>query len=342
MRRIIKRLVALSIESSCDDTCYTSVYKYSKKLLFRNFSLKHSSFLNFFGGVFPRLSSVCHGKTYSKANINLGTKLIALTAGPGIKECLFSGRNYAGLGRNKDRIKQVNHLHSHLIVSLPAGFFSYPFLGLVLSGGHTLIVLCLRPGNYVTLGQSYDDSVGDCYEKVLRGIFPNKLGSNFHELIHECYEKWNKSTNALSFDKPIKMNESSSLNFSFCGMKTFYLGKMGLVGPENIAIALLNHINEIILINIIRSLLILRETMYFPKCLVFGGGFTSNNIFRNLCHKYLNCLNIKFYFPNQKYSVDNSFMIFKSSTYDIKYKLGLDSIKGPKEVWGLNELKCDE
>lgn len=344
MRKIVKKLVAYSIESSCDDTCYSLFYANSGRLVSKNFSFKHSSFLNFFGGVYPRLSSLCHFKTYTKTNTKICTRLIALTFGPGIKECLYSGKNFTKACFKNDKIRPVNHLHSHLIVSLPPNFFDYPFLGLILSGGHTIMSLCIAPGSYIVLGQSYDDSIGECYEKVLRGIFPNKLGSNFHNLVQEHYKGFKESLDSSLTNKLfLKLNESPySLNFSFCGMKTFYMNQIGTGDSQKFCMTFMNQLTETVLVNIFKSHLILRESAYFPKCIVFGGGFSSNEIFREICHKNFKNLDLKVYFPNQKYSIDNSFMIGKASIYDIKYKLKLGAYKNPKEKWGLNELKCDE
>jgi N6-L-threonylcarbamoyladenine synthase len=344
MRKVIKNIVAYSIESSCDDTCYSSFYESSGKLISKNFSFKHSSFLNFFGGVYPRLSSLFHFQTYSESNIKPQINLVALTFGPGIKECLNSGDNFTRSRFKNDLIKPVNHLHSHLIVSLPTNFFNYPFLGLVLSGGHTIISLCISPGSYIVLGQSYDDSIGECYEKVLRGLFPNKLGSNFHQLIQDHYQGTNKFPNSyLDINTSPKTTEFPySLNFSFCGMKTFYSNQIKSKDSGGFCFTFMNHLIEMILNNIFKSLLILRESIYFPKCIVFGGGFSSNEIFRELCFKNLSILNLKMHFPAQRYSVDNSFMIGKTSLYDIKYKIKTNENKKPKEKWGLNELKCDE
>lgn len=120
------------------------------------------------------------------------------------------------------------------------------------------------------------------------------------------------------------------------------LNKSGFYPSKDIVYKTLNFLIEPIITNIFSSLICLKGTNYFPKCIVFGGGFTANLVLRSLVKEHLLPFHLKIIFPEFKYSKDNSHMIFKTALFDIKYKERMNINKKTKPSWPLNEIKCDE
>lgn len=213
-------MLILSIESSCDESSAAILQDSRLLALETRTQTVHRSY----GGVVPELAGRSHlqlmdavvqtaAQQAGRALVNVD--LVAATAGPGLVGSLLVGINYArGLATALDRpFRAVHHLEAHLwSAELSAGELPRPFLVLLVSGGHTLLILVHGLRDYHVLGSTRDDALGEAYDKVgkLLGLsFP--AGAEVDRLAAEG--------DPTRFAFPVPMSDSST-DFSFSGLKT--------------------------------------------------------------------------------------------------------------------------
>lgn len=216
-------MITLGIETSCDETSF-SVVRDERKVL-SNIVVSSLKEHEPYGGVVPEIASRSHVETVlsclenalKKAKISPeGIDLIAVTQGPGLMGSLLVGLAAAkalGLALRKP-IVGVDHVIAHIY----AGFLSdptlsFPCLGLVISGGHTLLIRMDSPGRVRVLGRTIDDAAGEAFDKVAKILglgYPG--GPEIDRLSRGA------NPNHFFFTRPYLSNES--LNFSFSGIKT--------------------------------------------------------------------------------------------------------------------------
>lgn len=215
-----KPVVALGIESSCDETSLALV---KEGKLLGHVLASQSDLHALFGGVVPELASREHyryiGRLYDELMARVGKEKDAITdicvaRGPGLLGSLLVGVAFAkalALGLNANLIG-VNHLHAHLLAAGLEGELSFPALGLLVSGGHTNLYRIESPSAFIQLGKTLDDAAGEAFDKIGSHLgFPYPAG----RLINEAAER---GTPSLSFPLPYLQNDN--LDFSFSGLKT--------------------------------------------------------------------------------------------------------------------------
>lgn len=207
----------LGIETSCDDTAAAVVGEQGVLS-----DLTHSQVIhNTYGGVVPELAARAHvekvGPVVQAALGQAGLRrpdAVAATAGPGLLGAVLVGLAYAkALAAAWDvPFVGVNHLEGHLLSSLldpdPPTF---PFLALVVSGGHTTLYRCDALGDYAVLGETVDDAAGEAYDKVARML---GLGYPGGPAVDRLAAQGDPA--AVAFPRPLP----GDLNFSFSGLKT--------------------------------------------------------------------------------------------------------------------------
>jgi N6-L-threonylcarbamoyladenine synthase len=217
-------MITLGIETSCDETAvalYDSENGLIGEAVFSQIEL-HGEY----GGVIPELASRDHCQKithiYKKALGDIDSSYIdqiAYTAGPGLLGTLLIGENFAqglALALNKPLIP-VNHLEGHLMAPFLTGDkLDFPFLTLLVSGGHSLIIDVKGLNDYEILGQSRDDAVGEAFDKVAKLI---GLGYPGGPEIEKMAERGDP--NKFNFPQP--MLHSDDYDFSFSGLKTSVL-----------------------------------------------------------------------------------------------------------------------
>ncbi len=219
-------MIVLGIETSCDETAAAIVENGTKIL--SNVVVSQIDVHKEFGGVVPELASRKHIEAISivvtKALKDAGVEFcdvdaIAVTRGPGLVGSLLVGIGAAkGLALAlKKPICGVNHLHGHLFSAwLENDRMEFPFVGLVVSGGHTSLFEVSSPLDIEVIGKTRDDAAGEAYDKVskLLGLgYPG--GAIIEKLASEI------SSNGLNF--PRALMEPGNLDFSFSGLKTAVL-----------------------------------------------------------------------------------------------------------------------
>lgn len=216
----------LGIESSCDET---GVAVYGRDLGLMSHVLHTQIPMHAeYGGVVPELASRDHIKRLvpltrlALEQAGIGQQDLAAvcyTAGPGLIGALLTGAMYAGALAYALKIPAVpvHHMEAHLLAPMLEKVKpSLPYVALLISGGHTLLILVENPGEYQLLGQSVDDAVGEAFDKTakLLGIpYPGGPG----------LEKLAMQGDAAAFNFPRPMLHSKELDFSFAGLKTAVL-----------------------------------------------------------------------------------------------------------------------
>lgn len=331
---IPRTMKLLSIESSCDDTGISifeingGVQSASFKVLANNTNSQINIHIPY-GGVFPALAKREHAKNLpilleaSLLQSKLKTKekpvdAIAVTYGPGLEMCLWEGITFAKNLAKKWNVPLIptNHMEGHVlsVFGKDKGKFTIPkvktpMLALLVSGGHTQLVLMKKWMQYEIIGESLDDAVGEAFDKVARTLgLPYPGGPQISRLAEELRKKGKQS----SFTLPRPMIHAKNFNFSFSGLKTAVLylvrdlGGLEKISPkvkaeialefENAAIECLTHKTRKVI------------EKYGIKTLAVGGGVAANQHLRNEMKK-LTGTKIKLLFPTQALSTDNSLMI---------------------------------
>lgn len=229
----------LGIETSCDETAAAVL---EDRTVLSNVILSQAAEHGPFGGVVPELASRRHVETIeavvSRALDQARSRareldLIAVTAGPGLPGALIVGFAFAkslawAIGRP---LYPINHLEGHIAAArLDIPDLSYPFLALLVSGGHTELVWVNGPGDCDVLGRTLDDAAGEAFDKVgtLLGLaYP--AGREVEMLA--------KGADAGRFEFPRPMSKRKGLDFSFSGLKTAVAVRLARMSQEEKASA---------------------------------------------------------------------------------------------------------
>ena len=305
----LKLMKILGIETSCDETG-VAVYD-SERGILSNQIYSQVKVHAPFGGVVPELASRDHirktlpliRRTLNESHIDLSViDGIAYTAGPGLIGSLMVG---AGIGQNlawaleKPAIG-VHHMEAHMLAPLIADQKpDIPYLALLVSGGHTLIVRVDGIGNYRILGESLDDAAGEAFDKVAKLLGLSYPGGPALAKLAES-----GVPNRFRFPRP--MTDRPSLDFSFSGLKTAVLTKVREQHTLNeqtradIAYAFEDAVVETIEIKCERAL---KEQNI--ESLVLGGGVAANTRLRERLER----LNASVYYAPLELCTDNGAMI---------------------------------
>ena len=305
-------MLILGIESSCDETagavCKDGKIK-SNVVLSQEIHHK-------FGGVVPEIASREHDsqinsiilKALDKANITFpDINAIAVTYGAGLMGALLVGLNYAkglSIALNIPFVG-VNHLEGHLYASfITYPKMEYPYLCLLVTGGHTQIWEVQSPGDYVLHSTTVDDAAGEAFDKGARILGLSYPGG-------PEIEKMAKNGDSQKYSFSIPEVKSNPLNFSFSGLKTALLYKCRELSNEENEANISNlaaSYQEAILKSLFKRLNQVIELTGIDRVSIVGG-VAANKRFRELAHTLENDIMIEIYFPTAEYCTDNAAMI---------------------------------
>ena len=212
----------LSIETSCDETAASLIETDTKQILSDVIysQIEHS----LYGGIVPDIAAKTHLNRIesivkkalldSSCDMNKVDK-IAVTSHPGLIGSLLIGSMFAkGMAIAwKKPIFSINHLYAHALIARMFFDVPFPYICLLISGGHTQIMLMESPVNIQIIGKTLDDSSGECFDKVARMIGLEYPGGPLIEKLALCGDP-----DSISF--PIPLKGDKSCNFSFSGLKT--------------------------------------------------------------------------------------------------------------------------
>lgn len=305
-------MITLGIESSCDETA-CAVLRNENELLSNIVATsldKHKEF----GGIVPEIASretlKCIDAVYRKALEAAKIEqeeidLIALTKGPGLIGSLLVGLSFGkalSYGLNIPFIG-VSHLEAHL-----SGAFidkkrpEAPFIGLVISGGHTSLVHS-RDGRYVPIGATVDDAVGEAFDKVAKIL---GLGFPGGPIIDDLAKRGNPD--AIKFTKPKLKND---FDFSYSGIKTAVLYyKKDLADWESRVNDICASFQKAAISWLVEKTMLACEKKKVG-CVVVGGGVSANSLFREEIKKETKKRDYDLFLPELKFTNDNAAMIAK-------------------------------
>ena len=306
----------LGIETSCDETG-VAVYEARRGLLAHRLHSQAQQHAEF-GGVVPELASRDHVKrlaglvnaTLDDAGLRKSDLSgVACTAGPGLIGALLAGLVFGGgLARALGvPLVGVHHMEAHLLAPLLEGDSpEFPYLALLVSGGHSLLVDVRGYGDYAVLGESLDDAAGEAFDKGAKLL---GLGYPGGPEIARLAEQGEPGR----FTLPTPMRGRRDLNFSFSGLKTALLYKvrdltahkpLDETDRASLALALETAIVESLLDRTARAL---DETGH--GSLVVAGGVGANRRLRSQLKEMCDESGVGLYYPRAEYCTDNGAMI---------------------------------
>ncbi|HMB17319.1 MAG TPA: tRNA (adenosine(37)-N6)-threonylcarbamoyltransferase complex transferase subunit TsaD [Candidatus Paceibacterota bacterium] len=334
----------LSIETSCDETGLSLIsiegdLSSLKINILEELVATQIEVHREYGGVVPGLARREHEKNlpilFNKMKpTKLNPDLLSVTVGPGLDPCLWSGINYTQKIHEEYfsdiPLVGVNHLEGHLFSFVLDDEFKikenkysvknieeyFPAIGLVVSGGHTIIIHMRSLTDWEILGQTRDDAVGEAFDKVARLIdLPYPGGPEI--------EKLSKDYNGEKLNFPEPMIHSKDYDFSYSGLKTHILYHLRDNPDENKS-AVAYSFQEAAFAPLVKKCKkAVRE--YDANSILLSGGVAANNTLKNKLKHLSKKLNISFKSAPIKYNTDNGTIIAISSYInklsDKKYKL---------------------
>lgn len=301
----------LAFETSCDDTA-VAIYDDKQGLLAHRVHSQNEVH-RAFGGVVPELASRDHAlkllplllATLREANCSLqNIDLIAYTRGPGLSGALLVGSMFAkslGLALSKPTLG-VHHLEGHILAPfLESQAPTFPFLALLVSGGHTQLIHVKALGEYEVIGESLDDAAGEAFDKVAKLLgFPYPGGPALAALADQSQAGRYRFTLPLSQDP---------YNFSFSGLKTAVMQAwrvcpQGETDKAEIAYAFQETVIESLVRKATNAL-----TLTGVKQFVIAGGVSANRLLRERVDKLAKDLSIQVFYPRLAFCTDNAAMI---------------------------------
>lgn len=322
----------LAIETSCDETAFAlvaaqgglekPVFKIEKSVIASQIAL-HAEW----GGVVPNIAKREHLKNLPlifrksfRPLIEKGLKidLLAVTVGPGLEPCLWTGVNFAkqtyqDLKTKNPKLKLagVNHLEGHLYSFLAQKRINpksqipnsktFPAIGLIVSGGHTILLLMKSLTEWRKIGETRDDAAGETFDKVARML---KLPYPGGPLI----EKMARAGNPQAINFPRPMLNQDNYDFSFAGLKTsvlYYLKeKGGEMNQEDVAASFQAAAVETLTAKTMRA-----AEKFQARSVILAGGVAANKNLRKILRKETAKRKINFFAPAAALNTDNAAMI---------------------------------
>lgn len=329
----------LGIETSCDETGIALVeakggLRAPRFKVLKNFVASQIKIHAPFGGVVPNLAKREHLKNLPlllkklTANELKAIKLISVTVGPGLEPALWTGINFAqelcsklkasaesGLasgGKNpKLKIVGANHLEGHLYSFLLPNSYSnilknirirnlFPAIALIVSGGHTILLLMESFSKWKKLGETRDDAAGEAFDKVARMLnLPYPGGPEIEKFAHKG------NSDVIPLPRP--MMTQKNYDFSFSGLKTsalYHLRDNPKANKADVAASFQKAAIEVLVAKTIRA-----AKEFDAGSVLLSGGVAANKSLRKNLRAAANKIGARFLVPDFKYNLDNAAMI---------------------------------
>ncbi|MEM5792862.1 MAG: tRNA (adenosine(37)-N6)-threonylcarbamoyltransferase complex transferase subunit TsaD [Candidatus Aenigmatarchaeota archaeon] len=344
----------LSVDTSCDET---SAAVCENDRLLSNVVSSQIDLHSKWKGVVPIIAKRAHQEriddVINEALKRSGCKFheidfYAVTIGPGLAIALEVGiKKILELSKKYDKpIIPVNHMEGHIysnfIKNRNGKYYNnlkkikFPIVCLLISGGHTEIVLMNDHGEYQLLGETLDDAVGEAFDKVAR---PLNLGYPGGPIIEDFARK-----GSPKFNLPLPMKRRKDFNFSYSGLKTACIIKIEELKKEygnnfysivpDFCASFQKTITESLLFKIKKVL-----EKYEIKQILIGGGVIRNDYIRKMFRKELKNRAIDLVLPHKKFCTDNAAMIGVCAYYKVKRG---EYFRNPNKIDRIPNLKIDE
>jgi N6-L-threonylcarbamoyladenine synthase len=306
----------LGIETSCDDTGI-AVYHTTRGLL-SHALYSQTAMHSDYGGVVPELASRDHirrvlplvKQTLSEAKLELkNLNAIAYTQGPGLAGALLVGSSFAVALSFALKIPAigVHHLEGHLLsplLSTTAPLF--PFVALLVSGGHTQLMEVYGVGQYRLLGETVDDAAGEAFDKTAKLLGLSYPGG---PAISILADKFSKSGKVSNFTFPRPMLHSGNLNFSFSGLKTAVLTLSNKHKITQEIQAEIAYAFQEAAVDVLTQKSMAALTQTGLKQLVVAGGVSANCQLRESLSRHAKEIGATVFYPAHEFCTDNGAMI---------------------------------
>ncbi|OZU87387.1 tRNA (adenosine(37)-N6)-threonylcarbamoyltransferase complex transferase subunit TsaD [Virgibacillus indicus] len=319
----------LGIETSCDETA-VAIVKNGREIISNVVASQIESHKRF-GGVVPEIASRHHveqmtivlEEAISKSKLDWDDiDAVAVTEGPGLVGALLVGVNSAkalAFAKQKPLIG-VHHIAGHIYANRLVSEFQFPMLALIVSGGHTELVLMKEHGNYEVIGETRDDAAGEAYDKVARMLkLPYPGGPQIDRLAAMGEE---------TIDFPRAWLEDDSYDFSFSGLKSAVINKIHnakqrgeQLKDEDIAASFQASVIDVLTKKTVRA-----AKEFNVKQVIVAGGVAANKALRAELETQFKTLEIPLVIPPLKLCTDNAAMIAAAGaiSYEQGKRSGLD------------------
>lgn len=329
-----KDKIILGIETSCDETA-ASIVKNGNTILSNVVASQIESHKRF-GGVVPEIASRHHveqmtivlEETIRQAEIGWDEiAAIAVTEGPGLVGALLVGVNAAkalAFAKSKPLVG-VHHIAGHIYANRFQDEFEFPLLALIVSGGHTELVLMKEHGHYELIGETRDDAAGEAYDKVARMLkLPYPGGPEIDRLAQ---------AGEATIDFPRAWLEDGSYDFSFSGLKSAVINKIHnakqrgeALKDEDIAASFQASVVDVLTAKTLRA-----AKAFKVKQVIVAGGVAANKGLRKELTTQFEKEEIPLLIPPLNLCTDNAAMIAAAGTiaYEQGKRSGLDLNANP-------------
>ena len=337
--------IIMGIETSCDDTAVAIIN--SNKEILSNVVINQNSNLSKYGGIVPEVAARDHltnieyavkeALIASKLKIN-DINLISATGGPGLIGGVIVGTVFGkSLAMSLDvPYIAVNHLEGHALTARLTNNIKYPYLLLLVSGGHTQIIAVLKYGKYIRLSSTLDDAAGETFDKAAKILNIGFPGG-------PQIEKMAEGGDPNSFKLPRPMYKSKNPNFSFSGLKTSFSqtvlrNQLTSTLIQDLSASLQKTISDC-LVDRTKIALINFQKIINPNSniqLVVAGGVASNKYIRYKLEKLAGASNANFIAPPIHLCTDNGAMIAWAGYEKYNFEGETDLNFQPRPRWPLD------
>ena len=335
VKEVTNDVYILAIESSCDETA-ASVVKNGREVL-SNVIYSQIDLHTVYGGVVPEIASRKHiekinqvvDQALKNANMTLqDVTAVAVTYGPGLVGALLVGVSAAkalAFAAQKPLVG-VHHIEGHISANyIENSELEPPFLCLVVSGGHSHLVMVKDYGEYEILGKTRDDAAGEAFDKVARAIGLGYPGG-------PKIDKVSREGNPDAIRFPRAKVEDNVYDFSFSGLKSAvlnYLNGCQMKGESfsqaDVAASFQKAVVDVLVDHSMQGV-----KTYGMKKFAVAGGVASNSHLREALTEACRKNKVTFYHPSPVYCTDNAAMIGAAAYYEY--------IKGVRHGWDLNAV----
>ncbi|MBH0167557.1 tRNA (adenosine(37)-N6)-threonylcarbamoyltransferase complex transferase subunit TsaD [Fictibacillus sp. 7GRE50] len=309
---MIKDELILAIETSCDETA-VAIVKNGTELLANVVASQIESHKRF-GGVVPEVASRHHveeitvviEEALNQAELEPGDlTAVAVTEGPGLVGALLIGVNAAKAFAFAHGLPlvPVHHIAGHIYANRLVKEMTFPLLSLIVSGGHTELVLMEEHGTFKVIGETRDDAAGEAYDKVARTLnMPYPGGPHIDKLAQE---------GEANIDLPRAWLEPESLDFSFSGLKSAVINTVHnatqrgeVIKPEDLAASFQASVVDVLVEKTYRA-----AEQYNVKQVLLAGGVAANKGLRHMLENRFNETKYDLVIPPLHLCTDNAAMI---------------------------------
>ncbi len=338
----------LAIESSCDDTCVALVS--SEREIVRNLVMSQNDAHSAYNGVVPEIASRLHVKNIRDLAVRVlenhdvhSLLAIAVTAGPGLIGGLITGVTFAkamAVSLSKPFIA-INHLEGHALTVRLTHEIQYPYLLLLMSGGHCQFVAVLQLGKYQVLGSTLDDALGEVFDKLAKMLGLGYPGG-------PIVESYAKKGNPHSFILPHPLINEENSDLSFSGLKTFLRNlilRIGVLNEATIAdiCASFQYTVGKVLVKKCENAItqfekLIKNSDEVTRALVLSGGVAANLYLRQVISDFSEQLGFSCIAPPLNLCTDNAAMIAWAAQERFAFGQSDSMDFRPKSRWPLDSL----